>query len=44
MKKFIYVALSRTPSPLRPARVLRRPELSKIAIAAKLCTSQVSSA
>jgi ribosomal protein RSM22 (predicted rRNA methylase) len=38
-EKFIYVALSRTPSPLRPARVLAQPELSKIAIAAKLCTS-----
>jgi ribosomal protein RSM22 (predicted rRNA methylase) len=38
-EKFIYVALSRTPSALRPARVLAQPELSKIAIAAKLCTS-----
>jgi ribosomal protein RSM22 (predicted rRNA methylase) len=38
-EKFIYVALSRTPIPLRPARVLSQPELSKVAIAAKLCTA-----
>jgi ribosomal protein RSM22 (predicted rRNA methylase) len=37
-EKFIYVALSRLPMTLRPARVLAQPELTKIAIAAKLCT------
>lgn len=38
-EKFMYVALSRSPITLRPARVLAQPELSKVAIAAKLCTS-----
>jgi ribosomal protein RSM22 (predicted rRNA methylase) len=38
-EKFIYVALSRSPITRRPARVLAQPELSKIAITAKLCTS-----
>jgi ribosomal protein RSM22 (predicted rRNA methylase) len=39
-EKFIYVALSRSPVTPRPARVLAQPELSKIAITAKLCTLQ----
>jgi ribosomal protein RSM22 (predicted rRNA methylase) len=38
-EKFSYVALSRTPLLRRPARVLARPELSKVAIRAKLCTT-----
>jgi ribosomal protein RSM22 (predicted rRNA methylase) len=39
-EKFIYVALSRLPMTLRPARVLAQPELTKIAVTAKLCTLQ----
>jgi ribosomal protein RSM22 (predicted rRNA methylase) len=39
-EKFIYVALSRAPVTRRPVRVLAQPELTKIAIAAKLCTPQ----
>jgi ribosomal protein RSM22 (predicted rRNA methylase) len=37
-EKFIYVALSRSPIGPRPARVLAQPELSKVAVAAELCT------
>ncbi len=39
-EKFIYVALSRTQPTARPARVLAQPELSKVAIRAKLCTTE----
>ncbi|WP_322514374.1 small ribosomal subunit Rsm22 family protein [Rhodopseudomonas palustris] len=39
-EKFIYVALSRSPPPSRPSRVLTQPELTKAAITAKLCTPQ----
>ncbi|HEY4203617.1 MAG TPA: small ribosomal subunit Rsm22 family protein [Xanthobacteraceae bacterium] len=38
-EKFSYVALSRTPPVRRPARVLAQPEMSKVAIRAKLCTA-----
>lgn len=38
-EKFSYVVLSRTSLTQRPARVLARPELSKVAIRAKLCTA-----
>lgn len=37
-ERFIYVALSRAPIPVRPARVLAQPVTSKIAVTAKLCT------
>jgi ribosomal protein RSM22 (predicted rRNA methylase) len=37
-EKFSYVALSRTPAQQRPARVLSQPQMTKIAITAKLCT------
>jgi ribosomal protein RSM22 (predicted rRNA methylase) len=39
-EKFSYVALSRIPVPQRPARVLAQPEMSKVAIRAKLCTAR----
>ncbi|MFC0239341.1 small ribosomal subunit Rsm22 family protein [Rhodopseudomonas telluris] len=39
-EKFSYVALSRTPPPSRPSRVLTQPEQSKVAITAKLCTPE----
>jgi ribosomal protein RSM22 (predicted rRNA methylase) len=39
-EKFVFVALSRTPVPLRPARVLTQPHVTKIAVTAKLCTDQ----
>jgi ribosomal protein RSM22 (predicted rRNA methylase) len=32
--------LSRIPVPQRPARVLAQPEMSKVAIRAKLCTAR----
>jgi ribosomal protein RSM22 (predicted rRNA methylase) len=38
-EKFAYVALSRTPVARHPARVLAQPEVSKVDITAKLCTS-----
>jgi ribosomal protein RSM22 (predicted rRNA methylase) len=38
-EKFAYVALSRTPIAQRPARVLTQPEVSKVEVTAKLCTS-----
>lgn len=37
-EKFSYVVLSRTPVAPRPARVLAQPLITKVAIAAKLCT------
>jgi len=37
-EKFIYVALSRTQPTTRAARVLAQPDISKVAIRAKLCT------
>jgi ribosomal protein RSM22 (predicted rRNA methylase) len=39
-EKFIYVALSRTPQPLRQARVLAQPVITKISVTAKLCTHE----
>jgi ribosomal protein RSM22 (predicted rRNA methylase) len=39
-EKFIYVALSRAPAPMRPSRVLAQPVMTKVAISAKLCTDQ----
>jgi ribosomal protein RSM22 (predicted rRNA methylase) len=39
-EKFAYVALSRGPVAQRHARVLAQPEISKIEVTAKLCTSQ----
>jgi ribosomal protein RSM22 (predicted rRNA methylase) len=38
-EKFAYVALTRMPLVQRPARVLAQPELSKVEVTAKLCTS-----
>jgi ribosomal protein RSM22 (predicted rRNA methylase) len=38
-EKFSYVALMRTPVPLRPARVLAQPVVGKVEVTAKLCTS-----
>ncbi|NVN87306.1 MAG: SAM-dependent methyltransferase [Rhodopseudomonas sp.] len=38
-EKFIYVTLTRAPPPQRPSRVLAQPELTKIAVTAKLCTA-----
>ncbi len=37
-EKFAYVALTRTPVANRPARVLAQPDVSKVEVAAKLCT------
>jgi ribosomal protein RSM22 (predicted rRNA methylase) len=37
-EKFAYVALTRAPLPNRPARVLAQPTVTKIEVAAKLCT------
>ena len=37
-EKFSYVALSRTPVEKRPSRVLAQPDITKIAVTAKLCT------
>jgi ribosomal protein RSM22 (predicted rRNA methylase) len=39
-EKFIYVALSRAPVPLRRARVLAQPVTAKISVTAKLCTNE----
>ncbi len=36
-EKFSYVALSRTPVADRPARILAQPDITKIAVTAKLC-------
>jgi ribosomal protein RSM22 (predicted rRNA methylase) len=38
-EKFAYVALTRAPTAQRPARVLAQPEVTKIEVTAKLCTS-----
>lgn len=38
-EKFIYVALSRLPASRRPARVLTQPDITKVAVTAKLCTA-----
>src|SRR5947209_4981022 len=38
-EKFAYVALTRTPTTKRPSRVLAQPEVSKIEVTAKLCTT-----
>jgi ribosomal protein RSM22 (predicted rRNA methylase) len=38
-EKFAYVALTRAPVAQRPARVLAQPEVTKIEVTAKLCTS-----
>jgi ribosomal protein RSM22 (predicted rRNA methylase) len=38
-EKFIYVALTRVPVARRPARLLAQPVVTKVDIAAKLCTS-----
>jgi ribosomal protein RSM22 (predicted rRNA methylase) len=37
-EKFSYVALTRTPVPSRPSRVLAQPVVSKVEVTAKLCT------
>jgi ribosomal protein RSM22 (predicted rRNA methylase) len=39
-ERFIYVALTRTPPPSRPARVLAPPDVGKAEITAKLCTEE----
>jgi ribosomal protein RSM22 (predicted rRNA methylase) len=38
-EKFSYVALTRAPVALRPARVLAQPVVTKVEVTAKLCTS-----
>jgi ribosomal protein RSM22 (predicted rRNA methylase) len=38
-EKFAYVALTRAPLAMRPARVLAQPETTKVAIKIKLCTT-----
>jgi ribosomal protein RSM22 (predicted rRNA methylase) len=38
-EKFSYVALTRAPLAQRPARVLAQPVVSKVEVAAKLCTA-----
>jgi ribosomal protein RSM22 (predicted rRNA methylase) len=37
-EKFVYVALTRAPLEVRPARVLAQPTVSKVEVTAKLCT------
>jgi ribosomal protein RSM22 (predicted rRNA methylase) len=39
-EKFIYLALTREPAAVHPARVLRQPESSKVEVTAKLCTAE----
>ncbi|MDP1582066.1 MAG: small ribosomal subunit Rsm22 family protein [Bradyrhizobium sp.] len=39
-ERFAYVALTRTPTARRPARVLAQPVVSKVEVTAKLCTAQ----
>jgi ribosomal protein RSM22 (predicted rRNA methylase) len=39
-EKFSYVALSRVDIASRPARVLAQPQVTKVAVAAKLCTAR----
>jgi ribosomal protein RSM22 (predicted rRNA methylase) len=38
-EKFAYVALTRAPVALRPARVLAQPDVTKVEVTAKLCTA-----
>ncbi|MBA2397896.1 MAG: SAM-dependent methyltransferase [Bradyrhizobium sp.] len=38
-ERFAYVALTRTPLEVRPARVLAQPDVSKVEVTAKLCTA-----
>jgi ribosomal protein RSM22 (predicted rRNA methylase) len=38
-EKFAYVALTRSPVALRPARVLAQPDVTKVEVSAKLCTA-----
>ena len=38
-EKFAYVALTRAPPARRPARILAQPEMTKVEILAKLCTT-----
>jgi ribosomal protein RSM22 (predicted rRNA methylase) len=39
-EKFSYIALTRAPVALRPARVLAQPIVAKVAVTTKLCTDQ----
>lgn len=39
-ERFSYVVLSRSPLPQRPSRVLAEPQVTKIAVTAKLCTAE----
>jgi ribosomal protein RSM22 (predicted rRNA methylase) len=39
-EKFSYVALTRAPPAQRPARVLAQPDVTKVEVTAKLCTSR----
>jgi ribosomal protein RSM22 (predicted rRNA methylase) len=39
-EKFIYLALTRAPATVHPARVLRQPDFSKVEVTAKLCTTE----
>ena len=39
-EKFAYVALTRAPVALYPARVLAQPDVTKVGVTAKLCTSR----
>src|ERR1700716_546350 len=39
-EKFAYVALTRTPAAAHPARVLAQPDVTKVEVTAKLCTSR----
>jgi ribosomal protein RSM22 (predicted rRNA methylase) len=39
-EKFAYVALTRSPAALRPARVLAQPVVTKVEVTAKLCTGR----
>jgi ribosomal protein RSM22 (predicted rRNA methylase) len=39
-EKFAYVALTRSPAALRPARVLTQPVVTKVEVTAKLCTGR----
>ncbi|HKO70978.1 MAG TPA: small ribosomal subunit Rsm22 family protein [Bradyrhizobium sp.] len=39
-EKFIYLALTREPATVHPARVLRQPEFTKVEVTAKLCTAE----
>jgi ribosomal protein RSM22 (predicted rRNA methylase) len=39
-EKFAYVALTRAPAAAHPARVLTQPDVTKVEVTAKLCTSR----